>query len=63
MESLGDLTINEIIDLAKVAKHKREKHNEAMKRYRDKNIDKFREIWKNDKRKIRLSNKEKNEMI
>jgi hypothetical protein len=63
MDNLGDLTMNELIDLAKVAKHKRQKHNEAMKRYRDKNIEKFREIWKNEKRKTRLLKNQESELI
>jgi len=33
MESLGDLTMNEIIDLAKVAKHQRKKNAEACLKY------------------------------
>jgi hypothetical protein len=33
MESLGDLTMNQIIELAKVAKHQRKKNTEACLRY------------------------------
>ncbi len=58
MDTLGDLTMNELIELAKVAQHKRRLHSEAMKRYQAKNIDKFREIWRDQKRKKRLEKKE-----
>ena len=47
MDTLGDLTMNELLELARIAQHKRHLHNEAMKKYQNKNIDKFREIWRN----------------
>jgi hypothetical protein len=57
MENLGELTMNELLELAQVAKHKREKHNEAMKRYYAKNMDKWRETWRNQKRKKKQEQK------
>jgi len=63
MESLGNLTMNEILELAKLAQRKKEKHNEAMKRYYAKNLDKYREVWRNDKRKKKLETIQKQKSI
>lgn len=54
MTDLGTLTMNELLELAKVAQHKRHLHNEAMKRYYAKNTDKFRVVWRDQKRKEKI---------
>lgn len=43
MDNLGDLTMSQLIDLAKVAKHKRQKNAEACLKYYYSHHDEMRE--------------------